>query len=68
MHYSVVQIIILVNKMPVFTCLGVLKLSGKVFWFKNYAQLFKNLECNSVTESMPPTQLLENLASGLSSE
>lgn len=53
--------------MPVFTCLEVLKLSGKVFQFKDYAQ-FKNLEHNSVTESTHPTPLLEIWASGLPSE
>ena len=67
-HYSVVQIIILVNEVPIFTCLEVLKLSGKVFQFKDYAQVFKNSEYNSVTESKHPMQLLENWASGLCSE
>jgi len=68
MHYSVVQIIILVSEMPVFTCLEVLKLSGKVFQFKGYAQLFNNSEYNSITESMHPMQLPEDWASGLSSD
>lgn len=59
-HYSVVQSIILVNEMPVSTCLEVKKLSGKVFQVKDNACLFKNLDCNSLMGSMHPMQLLEN--------
>lgn len=60
MHYSGVQIIILVNEISVFTCLKGKKPSGKVFQVKDYACLFKNLNYNNVAESTHSTQQLEN--------
>lgn len=60
-----IRIIILVNEIPVFTCLEVLEQSGEKKKKRKRLCTVETSESNSVSESM---QLLENQASGMSRE